>query len=311
MGNTSSPSKVRGSHELLSIVKSMKALILISRPHNLFITFLGVVLGALVVSPAAASEYLGLLVASIPALAIAAGGYIINDYYDLEIDRKAKPWRPLPRGDLSPGKALRIAIVLIVFGVLIAFLLFNALIGSFAALNAVITYIYSWRLKKLGLMGNIAVSLLSANSILYGGLIYIPGSENHLERFLIVLIPWSFAMIMSLSREIVKGIEDIEGDKEYGVKTLAVLKGYRASSSLATALLILLLTIVGIPFIIKRSTIYITLAVASILIFLLSTARIIYSKDHYDAIRRAAISRSVSKISLLLGTLAFIAWSLS
>lgn len=294
----------------MTIVARIKAAVIIARPHNVFITLLGVILGALFVEPNAYRDPMWLLISSMPALMIAAGGYIVNDYYDIDIDRKSKPWRPLVKGDISPQTALLVSILLIVMGCAIAFLLFGTFIGVFASINALITYLYSWKLKRWGLIGNIAVSLLSANSILYGGLIYMLISDR-IKVLPLLLIPWSFAFIMSLSREIVKGIEDIDGDKVYGVRTIAVIRGYRFASITSTSLLTLLLTIVGIPFIIKQSIIYITLATISIAIFLASTIKIAASKNIEDAIRVASLSRSVSKLSLLLGTIAFIAWALT
>lgn len=295
---------------VLTLTARIKAVVIIARPHNVFITLLGVILGALFVEPNAYRDPAWLLISSTPALMIAAGGYIVNDYYDIDIDRRSKPWRPLVKGDISPQTALLVSILLIVLGCSIAFLLFGAFIGAFVSINALITYLYSWKLKRLGLIGNIAVSLLSANSILYGGLTYMSISER-IEALPLLLIPWSFAIIMSLSREIVKGIEDIEGDKVYGVRTVAVKRGYRFASITSTFLLTLLLAIVGIPFIIKQSMIYITLATISIAIFLASTIKIAASKNIEDAIKDASLSRSVSKLSLLLGTIAFIAWALT
>ncbi len=294
----------------MTLTTRIKAAVIIARPHNVLITLLGVILGALFVEPNAYRDPMWLLISSTPALMIAAGGYMINDYYDRDIDRKSKPWRPLVKGDISPQTALLVSILLIVVGCAIAFLLFGIFIGVFVSINALITYLYSWKLKRLGLIGNIAVSLLSANSILYGGLTYMLISER-IKVLPLLLIPWSFAIVMSLSREIVKGIEDIEGDKAYGVRTIAVISGYRFASIISTSLLTLLLAIVGIPFIIKQSMIYITLAIISIAIFLASTIKIAASKNIEDAIRVASLSRSVSKLSLLLGTIAFIAWALT
>jgi len=295
----------------LYIAAKARAVIELSRPHNVAITFLGVALGALVIEPGALYRPAQLLLASLPALLVAAGGYIVNDYYDLEIDRRSKPWRPLVRGDISPREALALSILLIMVGVSISLAIYGVLIGSFVALNAILTYTYSWRLKKAGLAGNTVVSILSANSILYGGLVYMRGERGWWESLSMLLIPWAFAAIMSLSREIVKGVEDIEGDRAYGVKTIAAVRGYRYASALASVLLAILLAVVAIPFLLKHSVLYIVLAVVSTSAFLASSIWIAASTDTGVAIRRAAISRSVSKVSLLLGTLAFLAWVLS
>jgi geranylgeranylglycerol-phosphate geranylgeranyltransferase len=292
--------------------KTLISVIKLSRPHNVFITFLGVLVGAAVIDPNATRDLYTVLLISIPALAVAAGGYIVNDYYDIEIDRRSKPWRPLVRGDITPRAALTISIALFALGVLISFPLLGIFVGLFVAANTLLTYLYSWRLKRLGLVGNIAVSMLSANSILYGSISYASVQSNIDPKSLgLALIPWLFAFIMSLSREIVKGIEDISGDREQGVRTLAVTRGYVYASLITIALLVFLLAIVALPLIYRWSVGYLALSITSIIIFLASVASIPVSRDMGIAVKRASISRSVSKASLLLGTLAFLVWAIS
>jgi geranylgeranylglycerol-phosphate geranylgeranyltransferase len=271
-----------------------------------------VLVGAAVIDPNATRDLYTVLLISIPALAVAAGGYIVNDYYDIEIDRRSKPWRPLVRGDITPRAALTISIALFALGVLISFPLLGIFVGLFVAANTLLTYLYSWRLKRLGLVGNIAVSMLSANSILYGSISYASVQSNIDPKSLgLALIPWLFAFIMSLSREIVKGIEDISGDREQGVRTLAVTRGYVYASLITIALLVFLLAIVALPLIYRWSVGYLALSITSIIIFLASVASIPVSRDMGIAVKRASISRSVSKASLLLGTLAFLVWAIS
>lgn len=295
----------------MSLSRAVVSLIKLSRPHNVLITFLGVMVGAAVIDPRAIGD-LHVILISIPALAVAAGGYIVNDYYDIEIDRRSKPWRPLARGDIAPNIALAASLSLLILGVALSFPLLGMLVGLFVILNAMLTYLYSWKLKRLGLVGNICVALLSANSILYGGISYASlHSDIDPERISITLVPWLFGFIMSLSREIVKGVEDISGDREYGVRTLAVSRGYAYASTVAALLLVLLLAIVAVPLIYRWSAGYLALSLASIAIFLASVISIALSRDVAEAIRRASMSRSISKASLLMGTLAFLLWAVS
>lgn len=286
----------------------------LSRPHNIFITFLGVLVGAVVVDPGAFVAPSLVLLISIPALSVAAGGYIVNDYYDIEIDRRSKPWRPLVRGDISARTALAVSLGLLMLGIVISLLLLGIFVALFVAINALLTYLYSWRLKKLGLVGNICVSILSANSILYGGISYASYATMHGSTdpgsLGLVLIPWLFAFIMSLSREIIKGIEDIRGDMEQGVRTLAVVRGYAYASLVSLALLVSLLAIIALPLIYRWSAGYLALSIVSIAIFLASVVNIYLSHSVTVAIKRASISRSISKASLLLGTLAFLLWAI-
>lgn len=295
----------------LGFARTPISLLKMSRPHNVLITFLGVLVGAAVADPRALSDLHTVALVSLPALAVAAGGYIVNDYYDVEIDRRSKPWRPLARGDIAPSTALVASISLLLIGVALSLPLLGVLVWLFVIFNAALTYLYSWRLKRLGLVGNICVAMLSANSILYGGISYVAlHPEVNPSSLIIILIPWLFAFIMSLSREIVKGVEDISGDREHGVRTLAVSRGHVYASLVAIALLASLLAIVAVPMIYRWSVEYLALAVTSIAMFLASVIPVTLSRGVEEAVRRASISRSVSKASLLLGTLAFLLWAL-
>lgn len=294
----------------MAISRAAISLIRLSRPHNLIITLLGVVVGASIVEPGVFRSIQGLLIASVPPILVAAGGYIVNDYYDIDIDRRSKPWRPLARGDIEPSHALVASILLMILGFLASLLISNPLLALFVAANAILTYAYSWRLKRTGFLGNICVSILSANSILYGGLYYAIESSRDPRWLFEIAVPWVYAFTMSLSREIVKGIEDIAGDSVYGVKTLAVSRGYRYASLAASSLLAILLSIVWMPMMMRYSVAYLALAIVSIIIFLASAILIALSRDISTAVRRASSARSISKLSLLLGTIAFLAWAL-
>ena len=294
----------------LATSRAAISLIRLSRPHNLVITLLGVVVGASIAEPGVFRSVQGLLIASAPPILVAAGGYIVNDYYDIDIDRRSKPWRPLAKGDIEPAHALIASIVFMILGFLAALLISSPLLALFVAVNAILTYAYSWRLKRTGFLGNICVSILSANSILYGGLFYAMESSRNPQWFFEIAVPWVYAFAMSLSREIVKGIEDIAGDSVHGVKTLAVSRGYRYASLTASLILAFLLSIVWIPIMIRYSIAYLALAIISTTIFLVSAIRITISRDISTAVRIASSARSISKLSLLLGTIAFLAWAL-
>ncbi|MFB0561656.1 MAG: geranylgeranylglycerol-phosphate geranylgeranyltransferase [Candidatus Lokiarchaeia archaeon] len=159
---------------------------------------------------------------------IAAAGMVINDIFDLEVDRINKPNRPLPRGALTVRQAWIYTFVLWLLGVALAFLISMAS-GLLALVFSVVGFLYAARVKVLGILGNFVVAFSFAFGYLYGSLI------TSLERGIwgIPLMTWLFfvtAFMVLQGREIIKGMEDIEGDKLREVKTIARVYGLKRAS---------------------------------------------------------------------------------
>ena len=175
----------------------------------------------------------GLLVLS--TLCIAAAGNIINDIYDVETDLVNHPDRVLIGNSISEKKAFSLYIILTMVGVGLGFYLSN-LVGrsGFSALFVIISallYIYATYLKQTTLIGNIVISLLVAMSLLIVGLFELlpviteQNRETQLTFFKIIFDYAIFAFIINLMREMVKDIEDINGDYKAEMKTLAIVIG--------------------------------------------------------------------------------------
>ncbi len=165
------------------------------------------------------------------ALFLQASAFALNDYYDYEVDVINKRFdRPLARGELGRRDALIIAILTaipgFVFSLLISFEAF-----MLALLITLLGYLYDVKLKELGLLGNAYIAFSMAAPFIFGG--FIAGKIN-LEIVALSLI----AFLSGLGREIMKGIEDIEGDAIRDVKTLARLYGISFASKLSAFLFI-------------------------------------------------------------------------
>ncbi len=173
---------------------------------------------------------------------IAAGGYVINDYYDIDIDRINKPYRPLPSGRVSPKAARNLAIALMVLGVALSFFI-NVWAAVVAVIAAVAMWEYARWIKKTGIPGNLIVALFTALSAFYGGLAYFRGNWLFLSA-----IPTVYIFFFTLAREFVKGIEDYEGDKAHGVSTLAVTIGIDKAWVISKAILFALLVTSLFPY---------------------------------------------------------------
>lgn len=159
-------------------------------------------------------------------LLITAAGNVINDYYDIEIDRVNRPDRPIPSGDVTPRAARAYAVTLFLAGILLC-LPTNAICIAIAVLNSFILIAYAARLKRLPLVGNLAVSYLAGSMFLFGGALIGPAGIIHVMPFAVMTF---FAM---LARELVKDAEDIEGDRASGAVTLPIRYGIRITAALA------------------------------------------------------------------------------
>ncbi len=234
-----------------------------------------------------------LAIAALTAFLIGAGGNVVNDYFDRFIDAVNKPWRPIPSGLVSPVTAHRASIGFMTAGVLLSLLLpWPCPLVAFIA--SVLLYEYSRWIKKTGVLGNLVIAGLSGLNILYGGL----ASPNPW----LSIIPSLYAFLLILGREVYKGIEDVEGDRKYGVNTIAVVLGVEAAYIIGTILLLLVIAISPIPYLLYRyNELYITLAVLGVDVPICYSIFIV-GRNPGDAFKATRIL----KIPLFTGLLAFL-----
>lgn len=163
----------------------------------------------------------GFQVLVLSTVCIAAAGYIINDYYDVKIDAINKPDRLLVGRRIRRRRAMFAHLILSAVGVLLGLLLSIpvALINLGAVL---LLWGYSARLKKMLLVGNVVIALLSASMLLV-----VAVYNDTLNR--ITLGFALFALLISLIREIIKDVEDMKGDASFDCRTLPIVAGLRGT----------------------------------------------------------------------------------
>jgi 4-hydroxybenzoate polyprenyltransferase len=171
----------------------------------------------------------------IATLCIAAAGNIINDIYDVDTDLINKPKKVIVGKSISEPKAFNLFLVLTIIGVCIGFYLSNLIEkAGFAAIfifTSALLYLYSSSLKQTILIGNIIVSVLVALSIIIVGLFDLlpvitpENQQTQLTMFKILIDYALFAFVINLLREIIKDIEDIEGDTKAKMRTLPIVIG--------------------------------------------------------------------------------------
>jgi 4-hydroxybenzoate polyprenyltransferase len=171
---------------------------------------------------------------------IAAAGYIINDYYDVETDAINKPGKNSIGKQISRKAAFNFYWIFNVVAILLGFYLGYKLnkinLGFIHVICAGLLFFYSTTYKGMVLLGNLIIALLSAVVLLICGLFEpaVYGGYN----MLIISAYTIFAFLLSLSREITKDIEDVEGDERAGYQSLPIVFGIRRAKILAISILI-------------------------------------------------------------------------
>ncbi len=188
----------------------------LARPLNGLIAFVSAWLGGVFASQGRTEDLLDvrILLVSVSALCLLSAGNAINDYCDYNIDRINRPRRPLPSGRIQRSHALIFALILIAVGIWFGTLI-NSNAASIAILVSLALICYAFWLKRVPFVGNLVVGSLA-------GLTFI-GSGVAIDSVHGTLVPAIFAFLFTAAREIIKDIEDIEGDLKNSVKTLAIL----------------------------------------------------------------------------------------
>lgn len=191
---------------------------------------------------------------------IAAAGYIINDYFDINIDQVNKPEKMVVEKIIKRRWAIVLHWVITTLGLFIS--LFVSFKTSFIIIIAnvlctLLLWFYSTTFKKKLLSGNIIISLLTAWTVLVlyfavGNTFHMltptaPGvssASHHVFKFAILYA--GFAFIISLVREVVKDIEDMEGDAKYNCKTMPIVWGVPSSKVFAGVWIAVLIGVLAI-----------------------------------------------------------------
>lgn len=195
----------------------------------------------------------------ISIILITAAGYIINDYYDIEIDKINKPEKVIISIIFSKNQAL---IIYIFFNILAIFIIKDERIWLIISFLAVIfsLWLYSYFLKGLPIVGNILVAILSALPLII--------IANYFEyNYQIILVYAFFAFGISLIRELVKDMEDFGGDENSDLKTFPILFSIE-KSKLTTKLFLIVFILIFVYLIYSISSNYIFFIVIFLPLFL-------------------------------------------
>ncbi len=203
--------------------------------------------------------YILLLVGAATVL-IAAGGYVINDYFDVKIDRINRPDEVVVTRSVSKPAAMRLSVGLsaagMVCGIAAAAILRSMTIGIVFAVVPGLLWFYSSSYKRLFLIGNLTIALLAGLTPLLVAMANVAVLQLRYETILPYttlvhdLYAWLggfalFAFLLTWIREIVKDMQDQMGDRELECHSMPVVWGEKWTKVFVTVLIVCTLAIIG------------------------------------------------------------------
>ena len=201
-----------------------------------------------------------LLLIILATVFIAAGGYVINDYFDVKIDRINRPDEVIVTRSVSKPAAMRLSLCLsgigIVCGIITAILLRSLTLGILFIIIPGLLWFYSSSYKRLFMVGNLIIALLAGLTPLlvamanvailqlrYGTILSYTTLEHDLYAWLGGFA--LFAFLLTWIREIIKDMQDQMGDRELECHSLPVVWGDMWTKIFVTGLIVLTLAIIG------------------------------------------------------------------
>jgi 4-hydroxybenzoate polyprenyltransferase len=174
----------------------------------------------------------------ISCLCISAAGYVINDYFDVKIDQINKPAEVIVGTYISRRQALLFHQILNIIGVILGLCAgLKVLIINIFAIT--LLWFYASIFKKKPFVGNLIVAALLALVLIEIAWVFEPRNVKL----------WFYAFLVfsvNLVREIVKDMEDKDGDEAHGAHTLPVLLGYLQTKKIVYVIMLISLLIISV-----------------------------------------------------------------
>ncbi len=251
--------------------KKVRGIIQLFRPELPFAAGVCVVLGevvALGTFPALRATILGFIC----GFFLSGSAIVLNDYFDMEVDRVNTPHRPLASGVVSPREAIVLAFLAAIIGLSASYGL-----GVPALLVCILFWVigclYNWKFKEAGLLGNLMVSSSVGITFILGGM----AAGEPWNR-----IVWCFAWMaffLDLGEEIAGDAMDIEGDKKRGSRSIAITRGRNVALALSASFFGLVILVSLIPVMFGwLGTSYLLLILLTDILIVLYTRRLLMSR---------------------------------
>jgi len=256
------------------------------RPLNGIMAAIAVLIGIVL---AGGTFIPAVILALITVFIITGAGMLVNDYFDFEIDKINKPKKYRKMQAYSKSFWASYAIVLFGIGISLTFFI-NISAFVIAVVNSILLVLYSWKLKKQPLIGNIAVSFLVASTFLFGGAV--------MNNFSVTIFLALLAFLSNTGREIVKDIEDIKGDSSANAKTLPVIAGKNFSLMVSIGFIFSAILLSPLPFLFNLLSIN--------YFYIVLVADIIFSYSCFMIFISPGKAQKMMKAGMLISLIAFI-----
>ncbi len=220
-------------------MKKLLAHIKIMRPLNLIISAFAVIITASILKKMDQTSVW--FTALCVVVFYNAAANTINDYFDQETDRINRPTRPLISGNVKPQTALFLAIILFAIGTIFAFTLpFTATFFAVAIALPLMIF-YSIMFKGMPLVGNFIIAMILGLTFLFAG--------AALQDIKTMIVPALLAFGLTIVRELVKDISDVEGDRKVNLRTFPIVAGIKEAWILASVFAILIGVYAFVPYV--------------------------------------------------------------
>ena len=201
-----------------------------------------------------------LLLIILATVLIAAGGYVINDYFDVKIDRINRPDEVIVTRSISKPAAMRLSMILsgigIACGITVAVVLKSLTIGILFVLIPGLLWFYSSSYKRLFMIGNLIIALLAGVTPIVVAMTNVAVLQLRYETILPYttlvhdIYAWLggfalFAFLLTWIREIIKDMQDQMGDRELECHSMPVVWGEKWTKVFVTGLIVITLAIIG------------------------------------------------------------------
>ncbi len=221
------------------VLKKIKGLIELLRPELPFAAGICVIMGEIIT------------IGNIPSIRelilgfswgffLSGSAMILNDYFDIDVDRINAPNRPLPSGLISSKTVILFTIIITLIGLLISFFI-NGLAVLLYIIFWIIGFLYNWRFKEKGLLGNLFVSLSVSITIILGSIVV----GNPWNKGVIIFSIMVF--LFNLGEEIAADAMDIAGDKKRNIKSIPILIGREKSIYISFLLFVTFILLSFLP----------------------------------------------------------------
>ncbi len=219
--------------------KKIRGLISLLRPELPFAAGICVIIGEIITLkaiPYISEIFLGFAW----GFFLSGAAMILNDYFDIEVDKVNAPERPLPSGLISKKEVIVFTTVITIIGLIVSLFINKSAIILYI-IFWIIGFLYNWKFKEKGFFGNLFVSSSVAITIILGGIVV--GDPWNTSVILFSLMVFLF----NLGEEIAADAMDLEGDKKRNSKSLAIMIGRKKAINISFSLFMIFIILSFLP----------------------------------------------------------------